>query len=167
MNNIARRLNENDANELRAIRLESLREHPLELAADYDDEAAKLLEYWQGRLQSQMWFGVEANGALVACASLHIPPGKKLKHNAWVHAMYARLQGGGAADALMDCMEQAAREQGASWLKLAVREGNTRAEAFYRRRGFVPYGREPDSHVVEEKGYASIELGKVLSAPVA
>jgi len=48
-----------------------------------------------------------------------------------------RLHGGGAAHALYARLERWARDSGAQWLRLGVVVGNTRAERFWERHGFV------------------------------
>lgn len=160
----ARLLTEADIDAVATLRLRGLEKYPLEFGADYNDELAWPIERWRQRLNEASWFGVERDGALVACASVRFMTGRKLRHNGWINAMYvaAEAQGSGAGDALMDAIEGAARERGASHLKLYVRDGNARAVAFYRRRGFVPYGIEPDSHVVEGLRYHSLEMCKIL-----
>ena len=161
----ARRLTIADAPVVRALRLRGLKEHPHDFAADHDDEAPHPPVFWEERLRDQLWIGVEQDGALIACASLRVGAGRKLRHNAWVYAMYVvpEAQGTGAADVLMEALETEARAAGATRLKLAVREGNARAEGFYRRRGFIAYGREPDSHVVAGIAHASLDLCKILA----
>jgi ribosomal protein S18 acetylase RimI-like enzyme len=162
----ARALTEKDLDEVKRLRLRALQEHPLEFGADYDDEAAMADERWRERMAEPGWFGVEENGVLVACVYVRFPIGRKLCHNGWINAMYVarEAQGKGAADALMDAVESSARERGVTHLKLYARQGNSRAEAFYRRRGFVPYGIEPASHLVDGLAYHSLEFCKILPA---
>jgi GNAT superfamily N-acetyltransferase len=162
---VVRRLLPEDADLLRPLRLRSLREHPLDFGAHHDDEGAWPLEKWAASLRDVAWFGAFQHNALIGCAILRVPDGLKLRHNGWVHAMYVapEAQGAGASDAIMDAIETYARERAVRILKLYVREGNFRAERFYHRRGFVQYGREPDSHVVEGLVYHSLELAKRLA----
>ena len=163
----ARLLGQADVEALRALRLRGLQEHPLEFGADYDDELAWTMERWRERLKEVSWFGVDRDGALIACAFVRFMTGRKLRHNGLINAMYvvAEARGGGAGDALIDAIESAAREHGATHIKLYVREGNARATAFYRRRGFVPYGVEPDSHIVAGISYHSLEMCRILPEP--
>ncbi len=48
-----------------------------------------------------------------------------------------QLHGGGAAHLLYPRLEAWARDLGAQWMRLGVVRGNARAEAFWRRQGFV------------------------------
>jgi GNAT superfamily N-acetyltransferase len=160
----ARLLTHSDAAALRALRLRGLLEHPLDFGADHDEEAAWSVTEWARRMMGTLWFGVERGGALIACASLRIPERVKLRHNGWINAMYvaAEAQGSGAGDAIMDAIEAEARARGVTLLKLYARENNSRACAFYRRRGFEAYGVEPDATVVGGVGYGALEMAKRL-----
>lgn len=164
---LARLLGPADVEALRALRLRGLQEHPLEFGADYNDELVWPMERWRERLKEVSWFGVERDGALIACGFVRFMTGRKLRHNGWINAMYvvAEAHGSAAGDALMDAIEDAARQHGATHLKLYVRDGNARAVAFYRRRGFVPYGIEPDSHIAAGVSYHSLEMCRILPEP--
>jgi ribosomal protein S18 acetylase RimI-like enzyme len=47
------------------------------------------------------------------------------------------LQGSGAAQELYEALERWMRDQGATWLRLGVVDGNTRAERFWKAQGYV------------------------------
>ncbi len=51
-------------------------------------------------------------------------------------------QGRGVAGALMEAAKHRARERGANSMWLGVWERNLRAQAFYRKHGFTPVGRQ-------------------------
>lgn len=58
----------------------------------------------------------------------------------WHVALYivaTRLHGQGVAAQVFDALQAWAQAQGACWLRLGVVAGNTRAERFWQRRGFV------------------------------
>ena len=59
----------------------------------------------------------------------------------------APRQGSGEAQRLYAALEQWAREHGALWMRLGVVVGNTRAERFWSRRGFLPV-RLREGHVI-------------------
>jgi len=50
-------------------------------------------------------------------------------------------QGQGWGHMMLDALSLWSRHEGAQWLWLEVRSGNTRAQAVYRTRGFEPVGR--------------------------
>lgn len=164
-----RRLWPDDWREVRALRLRGLAEHPEEFGADVGDEALWPEARWRQSLTDMRWFGVDHGDMLVACALLRVPEGRKLRHNGWINAMYcaAEAQGSDAADALMSAIEAEARILGVGVLKLYVRDGNERALHFYRRHGFVVYGREPASHIVAGTPHASLEMAKALAPEFA
>jgi ribosomal protein S18 acetylase RimI-like enzyme len=159
-----RRLSPDDWRELAAVRLRGLEEHPLEFGADVEDEKAWPEARWRQSLMDMRWFAVEQDGALIGCALLRIPEGRKLRHNGWINAMYVAIeaQGSGAAAALISAIEAEARAMSVSILKLYVRAGNERAIRLYARAGFHVYGREPASHVYGDRAFDSLELAKPL-----
>jgi GNAT superfamily N-acetyltransferase len=159
-----RRLVPDDWRALSALRLRGLAEHPTEFGADVEDEKVWPEARWRQSLTDMRWFAVEQDGALVGCALLRIPEGRKLRHNGWINAMYvtSEAQGSGAAAALIGAIEADARTAGVSILKLYVRAGNDRARRFYERAGFAAYGCEPASHVVGGIAYDSLEMAKML-----
>jgi GNAT superfamily N-acetyltransferase len=160
-----RRLSPDDWYELAAVRLRGLEDHPLEFGADVEDEKAWPEARWRQSLIDMRWFAVEQDGALVGCALLRIPEGRKLRHNGWINAMYVAIeaQGSGAAAALISAIEAEARATSVSILKLYVRAGNERGRRFYERAGFSAYGCEPASHVVGGTAYDSFEMAKRIA----
>jgi GNAT superfamily N-acetyltransferase len=63
-----------------------------------------------------------------------------------------RLHGRGAARSLYDHLERWALDQGAQWLRLGVVQGNTRAERFWDRCGFI-----------EVRKRAGVEMGRLTN----
>jgi len=63
-----------------------------------------------------------------------------------------RLHGSGAAQSLYERLERWTRDQGAQWLRLGVVQGNTRAERFWDRCGFI-----------EVRKRADVEMGKLVN----
>ena len=126
----------------RKLRLQALEEAPYAFSsrvADWqgtgDTEAR-----WRGRL-SDVPLNIVAEwqqtSAGMASGTALDPHGSIELISMWV-APVAR--GHGVGDALVNAVVEWAREQQASSLSLGVLEGNERAEAFYRRHGFVPFG---------------------------
>jgi L-amino acid N-acyltransferase len=62
------------------------------------------------------------------------------------HSVYLdrNARGSGAADALMDVLEERARTNGLLRMVATIDEANPASIAFHRRRGFVDVGRMPD-----------------------
>ena len=63
-----------------------------------------------------------------------------------------RLHGSGAAQSLYERLERWALDQGAQWLRLGVVQGNTRAERFWDRCGFI-----------EVRKRADVEMGRLVN----
>jgi GNAT superfamily N-acetyltransferase len=63
-----------------------------------------------------------------------------------------RLHGRGAAQSLYDHLERWALDQGAQWVRLGVVQGNTRAERFWDRCGFI-----------EVRKRAGVEMGRLTN----
>jgi GNAT superfamily N-acetyltransferase len=161
----ARQLTLADVDAARALRLRGLQEHPRDFGAAYEDEAALSREEWARNFQAVEWYGVERDGALVACAILRIPAMMKLKHNGWIHGMYVapEARGTAAGGLLIAAIEARARAAGLGVLKLLATSQNARAVRFYEKCGFAAYGLEPDSHRVDGVSYDSLEMMKRLN----
>jgi ribosomal protein S18 acetylase RimI-like enzyme len=91
---------------------------------------------------------LEGDGELAGFAQLRsgIPPDCVMGPSPWeLWRFYVDRpwQGSGAARTLMAAVEQAAAERGAATLWLGVWERNGRAQAFYRKCGFVDVGSQP------------------------
>lgn len=77
--------------------------------------------------------GDTLDGVLIVVSDLCAP-------TVWHVALFivaTRLHGQGVAAQVFDALQAWAREQGACWLRLGVVAGNTRAERFWQRQGFV------------------------------
>ncbi|MFZ4070875.1 MAG: GNAT family N-acetyltransferase [Caulobacterales bacterium] len=161
----ARQLTLADVDAARALRLRGLQEHPRDFGAAYEDEAALSREEWARNFQAVEWYGVERDGALVACAILRIPAMMKLKHNGWIHGMYVAPEARGtpAGGLLIAAIEARACAAGLGILKLLATSQNARAVRFYEKCGFAAYGLEPDSHRVDGVSYDSLEMMKRLN----
>jgi molybdopterin-guanine dinucleotide biosynthesis protein A len=72
-------------------------------------------------------------------------PSQRGRHPFEIRRFYvdARWQGTGAAPALLWAVLEQARVAGADAMWLGVWEYNHRAQAFYRKQGFAPVGRQP------------------------
>ncbi|MGQ0736861.1 MAG: GNAT family N-acetyltransferase [Acidobacteriota bacterium] len=88
--------------------------------------------------------GIDDGGALVAYAQLRPGAGPAITGPSpielWRFYLARALHGSGAARPLMEAVLEAARARGARTLWLGVWERNPRAQAFYRKAGFVEVG---------------------------
>ncbi len=155
-----RRLAGDDAALLRDIRLEALRLHPTAFSADPDVEGAFPLERWREHLETRVWFGAFADGALAGINAFSTEStSKKTAHVAHLGAMYVReaARGSGVADALMTNFVAYAQGR-AEQLVLTVESGNARAIRLYERHGFTITGRKPRSMKIAGTFYDELEM---------
>ncbi|GAA2804063.1 GNAT family N-acetyltransferase [Kitasatospora sp. CM 4170] len=163
-----RRMAAGEWRELRAIRLEALRDSPKAFSESFAEAAARDDAFWQAKAATEatsaeaaLFVARDRSGAWVGTAGAAPIPG--IPDHAHVHGVYvspAHRGPDGPAVALMDAAIDFAREHtGAAWLTLGVHEDNPRAQAFYRRLGFtdtgkvIPYMLDP-SEKLHILGYA-------------
>jgi ribosomal protein S18 acetylase RimI-like enzyme len=141
-----------DAEEFRRVRLAALRLHPEAFGSDYEDEARLDRAQFAERLAAPglIRLGGFADGVLVGLCGLRLGAGAKQRHKAHLFSMYveAAHRSSGLAQRLVEAVIAAARADGAAMLHLSVTVGNTAAQSFYRRMGFVVYGVERRSLLV-------------------
>jgi ribosomal protein S18 acetylase RimI-like enzyme len=135
-----------DADDLRRVRLEALRLHPEAFASAYEDEVKLDRSQFAERLVAPGFtrFGGFAGADLVGLAALHIRPGIKERHKAFLFSMYvhAAHRRSGLAQRLVDAVIAGACDAGAVVLRLTVTVGNAPAQRLYHRMGFAVYGVE-------------------------
>ena len=148
-----RRASPADAEALRAIRVEALLDSPGAYGTTYEDVIDWDLERWRDLLTASAYFLGEVDGAVrgMAQGGYHDDfPGQT-----WLFGMFVApdARASGLADALVDAVQEWARQGGARELHLAVALEMNRAVSFYRRRGFVEVGdarymrREPSRQI--------------------
>jgi len=134
----------------RQMRLASLAEAPYAFGSRLEDWLGDgdREERWRARLSIPGSYHVaaEIDGDVVGVAGgLPTPDGGVVELiSMWVRP---EARGRGVGDALVEAVEGWARRTGASTVRLAVAEGNDRAEALYRRHGYRRTGevdRMPD-----------------------
>jgi RimJ/RimL family protein N-acetyltransferase len=142
-----RRLQPDDWELLRDIRLRSLRESPEAFSSSYEREAAFDETQWRSRADG-VWFIATAGGAVVGVVAGFfddtVPASERHLVAMWVAA---QARGSGAAVDLVEAIVDWARDDGATEVSLGVFEDNSRARALYERCGFVECGELPATHV--------------------
>ncbi len=91
---------------------------------------------WQFDRQYLIGF-VDSTSSLVAFATLVSDTFVPGVWHVGLFMLETRQHGQGVAKALFEALEHWARRQGAQWLRLGVIQGNTRAERFWERVGFI------------------------------
>jgi len=139
-----RRLQPDDYQVVREMRLRSLTLAPTAFGSTFEREAAFSDETWRDRLRPEGYahFGCFDDGGaaigLVVAGPDEAGDGVGHLFAMWVEPT---ARGTGAGDALVSEVISWARAQGYSSVQLLITEGNDRAEAMYRRNGFEVTGR--------------------------
>lgn len=150
-----RRLQETDAESLRAARLDSLKRYPLNYTGTYDDEARHDAAWFAAQTQSSLIFGVLTEGGELvgtACLSPDVRP--RNEHKATLRMVYIAPahQGRGLSRRLLEVT----LAEGAHHFEqavLSVEASNTPAVKLYLSLGFVEYGREPHASKLPDGSY--------------
>jgi ribosomal protein S18 acetylase RimI-like enzyme len=156
-----RRLTPHDAEAVRAIRLEALKNHPENFGTDHDDEAAQPLDWWRARLAhpAGAGFGAWAGEDLAGIISFGAEQEKKHRHQGGIGSFYVcpAYRGKGVGDALMKAaLEEAARR--VEQVTLTVTASNAGAIRLYERHGFETIGRKPRSIRLGDVYHDEIEM---------
>ena len=155
----------------RDLRLRALREHPDAFTSSLEEESARALSWSVKRLEADparphdFFLGAFVAGQLAGMVGLQGRYRAKERHNATVVGMYAAPEHAGLrlGGALMDALLARARAlPELLQLDLTVTAGNARAEALYRNRGFVEFGRLERAIRVGDTFYAKVHMLLVL-----
>lgn len=138
-----RRLTSDDAEIYRAIRLESLRDHPEAFAASYEFEEGLALNDFADRLRKDAIFGGFLDDRLMGTAAFAALKSPKARHKGILWGMYLRepARGSGLGQALVARIIEHAKSQ-VELLHLTVVTSNERALRFYKGLGFESFGTE-------------------------
>ena len=145
-----RRLNPDDADAYRAIRLEGLKDAPAAFGASLEEDTALSDAEWRARLTRSFAYGVFRDEALGGIAGFYVENGAKTRHRGHLVGVYMRpaFRGTGASHRLLaETIAEAARH--VQFLYLQVTQANLPAVRLYERMGFVVYGKDPAGLMVD------------------
>lgn len=145
-----RRITGTEHRELRAIRLEALRDSPAAFGSTYEDTAALPEDVWRRQAavgasaeESATFIAADEAGTWVGIAG--VEPVPDVPDTVCIHSVYVSPQhrgpAGPAAELMTASIRHAQVHTDVGWLTLGVHEHNERALAFYRRFGFVSTGK--------------------------
>lgn len=142
---IVRKLDPEDIDVFRMLRLEALQKAPGSFASSYDDWVALPKEEWIRRMTEDPVFAAFRSGKPVGIMGLLREKPSKMAHRASLILVYVVEQerGSGAAAKLLAYADRYAGENGISQLELNASAENPAALRFYQREGFVEIGRIP------------------------
>ena len=156
-----RRLVPDDAEAVRAVRLEALANHPENFGADHDAEAAQPLDWWRARMAhpAGAGFGAWIDGELAGIISFGAEQEPKHRHQGGIGSFYVRPghRGQGVGDALMAAALAEATTR-VEQVVLTVTASNAGAIGLYERHGFETVGRKPRSIRVGDDYHDEIEM---------
>jgi ribosomal protein S18 acetylase RimI-like enzyme len=136
-----RRINADEVEPLRELRLRALRENPEAFAETHQEAQARPLDTWASwiatesrvivvAIDGERWVG------MVACRLLE-------ETSTWLTALWVQpgARGTGLGLALIDAAADWAHERGRTAVELSVTTNNAAAAALYARAGFAETGR--------------------------
>lgn len=132
------------------MRLQALRDHPEAYGSSFEEEEHDDMARFIGERPS-VTLGAFAGDAIAGTAAFVVSSRIKQRHKGHIVAVYVRPEWRRtslAAD-LMRHLIGIGREEGLSLLTLSVTTGNTAARRLYRSLGFIAYGCEPSSLLVD------------------
>jgi ribosomal protein S18 acetylase RimI-like enzyme len=139
-----RRIEGNDWEQFRSVRLASLREAPEAFSSTYADWSTADESRWRARLENVPFTIIaELDGQIAGTVSATAvnAAGVVALVSMWVAP---QSRGKGVGDALIESVVAWANGQTAQAIELDVRESNVAAIALYERHGFVDCGRNSD-----------------------
>ncbi|CAI1496619.1 GNAT family N-acetyltransferase [Serratia quinivorans] len=148
-----RRLQAENAEDFRAIRLAALKKSPEMFGSFYALEAEKPLQFFADRLTNCAVFGAYSNGRIVGVMVFKQAEGIKDAHKASLTGVFVEpeFRGQGIANALLKAVIDHGSNQ-VEQILLTVVADNDAAISLYKKYGFEPYGMEPRA-LKTEQGY--------------
>ena len=117
------------------MRLAALKDAPFAFGSKWEHEKERAEEGWRNAVVSRTRFVAEADGDAIGMAAIgpSTYTGAAAITSVWVSP---EARGKGVGDSLVRALFAWARERGYTQLLLWVADGNTHAEALYKRHGF-------------------------------
>lgn len=150
-------------NELKELRLESLRNDPTAFGSSFGEDARLTAEAWRRRVRNTIF--ALADGAPVGMISCVFNSRPKTKHVADIYGVYVRPmhRRQGVAKRLLDAaLSEARGRKGVVKLRLTVNPVHTPAVRLYEGAGFVVVGRAKKELKVGRKYFDLLHMEKLL-----
>jgi ribosomal protein S18 acetylase RimI-like enzyme len=145
--------------QFRELRLEALRNSPIEFGADYEKNVNQPPKYWEDMLTTQSdestIFLAEHDSELMGMTGIRRGSSPKTRHSALIWGVYVQPQWRGLhiAEELINSCLTWAKARNMVIAKLGVGTVNQSAIRCYERCGFKTYGTEPRAGLYEGKYY--------------
>lgn len=146
MSVIIRSLTQDDAFQMRELRLLALKTDASAFGASYEEESKKPLSFFENRCtstQDKILFGAFDDQTLVAITNIVREAGLKVRQHASIYAVYTHpdYRGRGISKSLLNkCIDTARQWQGVEYLQLGVATNNLPALTLYQQVGFKVWG---------------------------
>ena len=146
-----RRLQPDDTDTFRTLRLSALQREPSAFGASFDEESSQPVDLflsWLAPHPDNAVFGAFVDSSLIGCAGLRRENLAKLRHKGIVWGMYVApgYRRSGAGRKLLDAVIRFAEQvEGLRQLNLCVNADNSAAIALYKQCGFEIFGTEKDA----------------------
>ncbi len=149
-----------DAEDYRTLMFHGYEHCPQAFTSTVEDRAALPLSWWEERLgrssnPSSAVIGARRDGDLCGVVGISYYARQRVRHKAKLFGVYVREsdRGLGIGGKLIDvALDELRRRDGIEIVQLSVTASNEAAQALYRKKGFVEYGREPDA-IALDGGY--------------
>lgn len=143
-----KKLNRNNVEAYKALRLEALQNQPDAFASSYEDEKDLALEDFAARLEDGFTVGAFDEGALIGIVTFfkQNPDMVNLAHKGMLCAFYVqpKYRSQGIGSALMETVLSLLPED-VTQVYLVLATNNDRAKKFYESFGFKVWGTEPSA----------------------
>lgn len=166
-NPIIREAIDNDLQQYRKLRLESLKLHPEAFGRDYETESEVPLSEWRNKFiinSNDTIFVAQAGENLIGISGIKCSPSLKTNHNAGIWGVYvaADFRNKNVGEQLIKACIAWAKEKLLFSVKLSVVTTNASAIRLYLKCGFQVYGVEPKVIKVEQNYYDELLMVKIL-----
>ena len=159
-----RRLNKDDLQLIKNIRLELLKNNPSSFGSSYEQERDMPEHMWITRISksSVKYYGAFDGEELIGITVMSYSPRIKMQHASTVNSVYVKPnhRKKGIAKQLILMAIEDAKHEGVEFVKLNVVSLNQNAHLLYKKLGFVEYGRDPYSIKYEGKYYPQVMMYK-------
>jgi RimJ/RimL family protein N-acetyltransferase len=157
-----RQLEPSDANAFQTLRLQALRECPAAFLSSYEEECNTPPETIAGRFAPNphgRTFGAFMENSLVGIVGLKREQARKFSHKGYLWGMYVMPEHrnlGTGRQLVLQALKFAESVPGLRQVNLFVTAANKAAITLYESVGFLPYGIERDSMLVDGEFYDEV-----------
>ena len=150
--------------ELRALRLESLKEEPVAFGASVVEESASPKSKFVDRLKSKQTLCAEVNGVLVGLIGFRPGKRKRTRHVVEVGPFYVCKvrRRNGVGSKLLKAALMLAKKRHAEKVRLEVNKNSRAAIAVYKKFGFKKVGALKKEFKIKGKYYDILVLEKFI-----